>query len=464
VTPAKTSEGQGTAKPGDGKADKGVLPMVFAGLFGALLGLALLKLGNPIVLEAKIEANNGWPHGILEWVIVSWPLVVGYWLLPVVAIVGVFVARWRTNAPLWLVALPLAWLIWEVLAGTQTVNAALTKLTLVHFASCVVCFYLGLFALARVPRLGLFWAGLIMGFALVLASGFHQHFGGLEETRQYYLKMYPPESGGVPGGVIERMQSNRIFATLVYANALAGVILMLLPATLAVLWSLQDVFTPGARIFLMTAVGGAGLACLYWSGSKGGWLVMLLLGLVAVLYMPIKRQFKLALVGAALVMGLAGFFVKYSGYFKKGAPSVGARFDYWKAAVQTVADRPVFGTGPGTFAIAYEKVKKPQSEMARLTHNDYLEQASDSGLPGMVFFTALVVSALILTVPKSGCDWIRRGVWLGFLGWSVQSVMEYGLYIPAIAWPAFTFMGWLLGQVSNPSTPTAPAANIQPAR
>ncbi len=214
----------------------------------------------------------------------------------------------------------------------------------------------------------------------------------------------------------------------------------------------------------MALMGGAALACLYWSGSKGGWLLMLFTGLVAALYLPMKRQFKLILVGMALVLGLAGFFVKYSGYFRKGAPSVSARFDYWKAAVQTVEANPMVGSGPGTFAIAYAKVKKPESEMARMTHNDYLEQASDSGLPGMVLYTALVAGALVAAVRKGDRDWVRRAVWLGVLGWALQSFVEFGLYIPAVAWPAFTFMGWLLGQGSNPSTAAAPAANIRPSR
>lgn len=460
MTPAETSGGQGATKPGDGGAGKGLLPSVFAGLFGALLGLALLKFVDPVIFEAKTI----WPDELIKWVLVSWPLTAGYLLLGAVTVVGFGAMRGRMNAPMWLVALPLAWLVWEVLSGMQTVNAALTRLTLVHFASCVVCFYLGLFALARVPRPGLFWAGLIIGFALMLASGFQQHFGGLEETRQYYAKLYPPESGGLPKGLVERMQSNRIFATLVYPNALAGVILLLLPPTLAVLWSLKGTFTEGARMFLVLVAGSAGLACLYWSGSKAGWLLMLLTGLVAAMFLPLKRQFKLAIIGTVLVLGLAGFFVKYSGYFKKGATSVTARFDYWHAAVRTANDRPVFGTGPGTFAIAYEKVKKPEAEMARLTHNDYLEQASDSGWPGMLFFTALIAGTLVMSVPKAGCDWVRRATWLGVLGWALQSTMEFGLYIPAIAWPAFTFMGWLVAQGSNPSTAAPPVANIQPGK
>ena len=185
---------------------------------------------------------------------------------------------------------------------------------------------------------------------------------------------------------------------------------------------------------------------------------MLLTGLVAALFLPVKRQFKLILLGTALALGLAGFFVKYSGFFKKGAPSVHARFDYWKAAAQTVEDKPVFGSGPGTFAIAYAKVKKPESEMARLTHNDYLEQASDSGLPGMLLYMALVAGVLVGAVRKGDRDWVRRAVWLGVLGWALQSTVEFGLYIPAVAWPAFTFMGWLLGQGSNPSEAAGAAA------
>ena len=140
--------------------------------------------------------------------------------------------------------------------------------------------------------------------------------------------------------------------------------------------------TAAARWFLIGLVGMAGLACLYWSGSKGGWLLMLMLGLVALLRLPFNQRLKVVLVTGVLLVGLAGFFWRYAGFFQKGATSVSARFDYWRAAVQTAKDKPLFGTGPGTFAIAYQKIKRPESEMARLVHNDYLEQASDSGLVG----------------------------------------------------------------------------------
>jgi hypothetical protein len=35
-------------------------------------------------------------------------------------------------------------------------------------------------------------------------------------------------------------------------------------------------------------------------------------------------------------------------------------------------------------------------------------------------------------------------LWLGTLGWALQSFVEFGLYLPALAWPAFAFLGCLL--------------------
>jgi O-antigen ligase len=128
-----------------------------------------------------------------------------------------------------------------------------------------------------------------------------------------------------------------------------------------------------------------------------------------------------------------------------------ARFDYWQAAAQTAKAHPVFGSGPGTFGVAYARIKKPESEMARVAHNDYLEQASDSGLVGFLSFTGFVAAALVFAYRRSGLrgDWVKLAIWLGLLGWALQSFVEFGLYIPAIAWPAFGLLGWLVAQAPN---------------
>jgi O-antigen ligase len=259
------------------------------------------------------------------------------------------------------------------------------------------------------------------------------------------------------------MSSTRIFSTLFYPNALAGLLLLLLPTALAIL-SQSRKFTAAARAFLVVLFGLAALACLFWSGSKGGWLLMVLLGVVGILRTQIDTRYKYGLLIGLLVLSLTGFGLKYAGFFRKGATSVSARFDYWGAAMATAAVSPLLGTGPGTFAIPYAKIKKPESEMSRLVHNDYLEQASDSGIVGFLLYLIMIGGFLFKSYPSrsGGGGWTDFATWLGLLGFSSQGLMEFGLYIPALAWTAFALFGMLVGREAgrNASTNLARADTV----
>ena len=149
--------------------------------------------------------------------------------------------------------------------------------------------------------------------------------------------------------------------------------------------------------------------------------------------------------------GLGVFAVRFHHYFANGATSVGARFDYWRAAGQTTLTYPMLGTGPGTFQRPYAEIKAPASEMARLTHNDYLEQFSDSGVAGGLFYGLWVCLAMTTigrrTWPQSGN--LNLAIFIGLLGWFIQGLGEFGLYIPALAWTAFTFLGAALTLSGN---------------
>jgi hypothetical protein len=37
-------------------------------------------------------------------------------------------------------------------------------------------------------------------------------------------------------------------------------------------------------------------------------------------------------------------------------------------------------------------------------------------------------------------------IFLGLLGWFAQGLGEFGLFVPALAWTAFTLVGCLIGQ------------------
>jgi O-antigen ligase len=117
--------------------------------------------------------------------------------------------------------------------------------------------------------------------------------------------------------------------------------------------------------------------------------------------------------------------------------------DYWRAAVQTTLEHPLTGTGPGTFQRPYARLKAPDAEMARLVHNDFLEQFSDSGVPGGIAYLAWILAWIL----RSGRRVLTRAdpfwfaVALGCNAWLFQGLTEFMLYVPALAWTAFLLIG-----------------------
>lgn len=413
---------------------------VCAAFAGLVLGIALLKFGNPVILDHMLPP----PADLLEGIFQAWPLVWGYILLVPLGALALASARWDWPRPRWLGLLPCLWFGWQCLAATQTVEPRLTRLTLLHFAVTVGWFYVGMLAVSRAGRMEWFWGGLWLGFAFMLWTGFEQRFGGLEATRR--LVYSQPGWQNLSPEHLKRLGSDRIFATLLYPNTLAGVLLLLLPALTVATWRLTWRLTAVTRGFLSGLLLVAGLACLYWSGSKAGWLIALTMGLVLLLRARVSRRLKLGLVIGVTILGGTGFFVRFTDYFHRGATSVSARFDYWRAGWVTFQRNPVFGSGPGTFSVSYRAIKPPGAEMALLAHNDYLEQASDSGLIGAAAYLVFVVGAMAWLRPRCWTDPLRFACWLGLLGWALQSVVEFGLYIPAVSWTAFLLMGLLWGQ------------------
>jgi putative inorganic carbon (HCO3(-)) transporter len=356
------------------------------------------------------------------------------------------------------------------------VDRALTAAVLPHFVVCAGAFYLGRFALARVERMTVFWLGLCGGFAAVVLFGWRQHFGGLEQAREFFHQL--PDWQSYPPELRRKLTSDRIFSTLFYPNALAGALLLLTPVCLGWLWEISERWPLPARWLAAGGIGTGSLACLYWSGSKAGWLIALGLALLAWWTTARTARDDAAtpasvsalrgrgwIVLGLLAAGLAVFAIRNADYFRRGATSVVARFDYWQVAARTALREPVLGSGPGTFMAVYRRAKPPEAEMTRLAHNDYLQQASDSGLIGFLCYGVFLAGSILVLRRRVWrlASPLARGVWLGSTGLAVQGLVEFGLYIPALAWPQFFLLGWLWGvsaeEESNRLAPAVPLSS-----
>ena len=431
--------------------DRSFLPLAFALVAGLFFFVTIIKVGNPVILDRLSTP----PANITETYYESWPSKWGFWLSIPVVVAGLLAIPWNRLKFHWILALPGLWLGWEFIASAQSVSPDLTAQTMAHFTVCVTLFYLGYFALQGTSRTWPIWTGIALALCWVIRAGFEQHFGGLEATRTMLYSSHnvldlPPDTLKNPE-FIKRMASNRIYSTFVYANALAGGLVLMLPLTLVFMWRLTPKVRLPGRIALVMILGGTGLACLYWSGSKAGWLVALTIGLVALGHSALPLKWKRGLICGVLVLGVAAFAVKYADFFQKEHNSVGARFAYWRAALIVVKAHPWMGTGPGTFQIPYRQVKRADDEATKLCHNDYLEQASDSGIPGFIIYSAMILVILYLLYRYSSNvesgDWMAFAVWLGVFGLCLHSMVEFHLYIPALAWTEFFLMGWLANRL-----------------
>lgn len=453
----------------------------FVLVYGLALGLALIKFGNPVILDHKVAP----PADLEQFLGFSWP---ASWANAIFSLLGVAalltirpsVVIARARIPVSLLLLPLFWFGWQILSGTHTVDELLTRVTQAQLFGCLLCYFVGALILAQENWQRLLLPGLLAAFAFTLVKGANQHhfefrrdYETLHDGERTGWTNFPPEviqsltesqlilqTNGTRIAnpvILEKLRRGRVNGTLVYPNAFAGAILLLLPVALALALTGTRGMRPWLRQVVIVLCAGLGLGCLYWTGSKSGWLIALGMAVLGfALRAPGSSRTKLGIAAVIAAVGLVAFGLRFQSYFAGGATSVSARFDYWRAAVQVVREHPIVGTGPGTFQRPYARLKAPESEMARLTHNDYLQQASDSGIPGFIAYTAWIIGILTVGARKLTSP-VAFATYLGICGWFAQGLSEFSLYIPALAWTAFTLAGVLVG-LPPENRSTAPAA------
>ena len=117
-----------------------------------------------------------------------------------------------------------------------------------------------------------------------------------------------------------------------------------------------------------------------------------------------------------------------------------SRLSIWKDSLRLVGAHPLLGSGLGTFPVAFTPVQSTfLGKFVNHAHNDYLELASDLGIPTALLLFLSIVWLLIRLAKKivSVEAGFERTVALGCLG-SVTAILlhsltDFNLYIPANA-------------------------------
>jgi O-antigen ligase len=422
----------------------------------ALAFLAPLKFGTPVVTQALLIP----PSNFFEWVFFSWPN-------QIVVIFAFTALLWlvfdpervaaRTDA---LFLLPLAFLATQALATLISINRQVSADTLMHFATCVLLFYAAAWYVRDGAATARIFGGLGLATFLVAILALQQHFGGLQEAREF-AALYS-DRVAMPKDLLLRITSNRVFAWFGgYPNALAGYLVAAFAPTLAWIWVRARNWDGRVKWLTLVFAGGLMGYCLLLTGSRGGFVAfaaMIVTGLFWCIPKGRRGGFGIGLV--LLVLAGTLFVAQRRGLVTLGRSSLEARGDYWRGAVKIAHDHFWLGTGPGTFGSVYPKYKTAQTEEAQLVHNNFLEMWSDSGLPAFIVFAALWLLAI-----RDGFRLVgqRRGdvgavaVCAALTGWVVHGMVDFDLYVPGVGIPAFLLLGILQGLKELPSVkPVAP--------
>jgi O-antigen ligase len=117
-----------------------------------------------------------------------------------------------------------------------------------------------------------------------------------------------------------------------------------------------------------------------------------------------------------------------------------SRLSIWRDAMGLIERHPLFGTGLGTFPVAYTSVQTAfLGQFVNHAHNDYVELASDLGLPAalVLFASFFFVLARAARTFRNSMRNLDRAIALGCVGSLVaillHSLTDFNLYMPANA-------------------------------
>jgi len=181
--------------------------------------------------------------------------------------------------------------------------------TLKHFTSCVAVFWLGACVLARITRLAPFWIGTVGGL-LWCCDGVETASGGLEEPVSSSLACQTGEA--IHRSWWRRLCSDRVYGTLFYRTALAGVISFDAAVSVAVpLASGRPIQSAYSRLGVCSDAHH-GLRRLYWSGPKAA-AHRPGTGIDRLDALQTRIKLKAAVIGAVLLLGFGAFWAPLSG-------------------------------------------------------------------------------------------------------------------------------------------------------
>lgn len=243
--------------------------------------------------------------------------------------------------------------------------------------------------------------------------------------------------------------NKRAFGPLVTPGALAALLIFFLPQG----FLLALTASGGKRVLfgLLTLLLAAGLGATQSVGA----VACLTLSVLALLWLRRRMLW----VGAALGLGLLGVGAVLA---TRGLQSwlwaaLHMRLALWQSAWSIFTDHPLFGTGWGTFAEAYQRGGFSLETGSRFAHNLFLQLLAETGLVGLSLF--LLAAFQIARRLKPPSRWEGWGVLAGALAFFLFAFVDLPFQMPELVWIFAGLLGRL--ELSPPKPLSLPSIPLK---
>ncbi|MBW4579242.1 MAG: IctB family putative bicarbonate transporter [Tildeniella nuda ZEHNDER 1965/U140] len=336
------------------------------------------------------------------------------------------------------------------------ISAAATALSPVKRAAFTglskLTLYLILFALmARVlrsPRVRSWVIGIYLHAALLVSCyGIQQKISGVAALATWVDPTSPSA------------KEPRVYSYLGNPNLLAAYLLPAIALSIVAVFAWRRW---GPKLLAMTMVV-VNATCLYYTGSRGGWIgfAVMMLVLLALLFhwwsVALPRFWRtlalpLGLGTIAAVIVLAVLVVaplrdRFSTIFVgRNDSSNNFRINVWTAVIQMIQDRPILGIGPGNVAFnsIYPRYQRPRFS-ALSAYSIPLEIAVETGIIGLTCFVWLLLVTFNLgwsqlqrlrTVRNQDGFWLMGAIatLVGLLGHGLVDTVWYRPQVNTLWW------------------------------
>ncbi len=410
----------------------------------AVILIAPFKFGSVV----NTTGIGFYPQTGFAWIFSPWPP----FLLPAVTGIALGLSMWsglsifpRDFSRYKHLLLPIASLTIVSFIGIIRTTEYDAAILFIWYLIAVLNFVLAVFIQLRNHPTArtLFLGSIAVGTVLLIVSGLNQVMYGFDETRELAIRLAREENRQLTPDLLNRLNQTRVFATFTYPNNYAAHLILTLPITIYSTWSFARKFNPVrvSQMVLTTVMTATSMLVLTLSGSRGAVCSLFIATaaiiladrrIVRVLSDRSRRMIPFVAVCLISIFGVAVFMVSKDRDFA----SIGARFDYYQAALKMFLHAPLLGVGLGEFFPWYMRLKPPGAEETRLVHNLFLNFLSQCGLFGGIaagYFLLqplLILNAVITEKLRAVSFPVSVAGLAGCLAWNIHSLTDFNIQIP----------------------------------